>query len=148
MDDENLAARMHGAAHDPSFPARREAAFAEVVAALDQALTGRGYLRKGATWTRTVPDGRTAIHLQRNRYGWEVQIILRALTIGGEIPAHPDWPDGDDVTLARFGAGDGEDPGRLAFLDVLDQPACLGRATDILVDEALPWLASILGPPD
>jgi hypothetical protein len=50
------------------------------------------------------------------------------------------------MTLARFGGGGGEDPGRLAFLDVLDRPAHLARTIDILVDEALPWLEKLHFP--
>ncbi len=143
MEDEDLAARKHGAAHDPAFPARREAAFAQIIAALDQALVPRGYVLKHTTWTRLSPDGRSAVHLQRSRYGWDVQIILRVLTLDGETPTHPDWPEEEDMTLTRFGGGGGEDPGRLAFLDVLERPACLVRAIDILVDEALPWMESL-----
>jgi len=150
MDDEDLAARKHGAAHDPAFPARREAAYAEIVGALDRALSAKGYVLKGTTWTRLLPEGRSAVHLQRSRYGWDVQIILRVLTLDGEPPAHPDWPGDEDMTLARFGGGGGgggEDPGRLAFLDVLEKPACLVRAIDILVEEALPWMETMHNPP-
>ena len=143
MDDEDLAARKHGAANDPAFPARREAAFGDIVGALDRALTAKGYVLKGTTWTRLLPEGRTAVHLQRSRYGWDVQIILRLLTAAGDPPTHPDWPEEGEVTLVRFGGGDGEDPGRLAFLDVLEKPACLVRAVEILIEEALPWLETM-----
>ena len=148
MEDEDLAARKHAAAHDPAFPERRERAFVAIVSALDDALTPRGYVLKGSTWTRTSPLGRSAVHLQRSRYGWDVQLILRFLTPEGEPPDHPDWDDGGDVTMERFGGGAGEDPGRLAFLDVLDRPAILARTIDILVDEALPWLDSLHFPQD
>lgn len=147
-EDEDLAARKHGAAHDPAFPAQREAAFAQIVAALDRALVPRGYVLKNTTWTRLSLEGRSAVHLQRSRYGWDVQIILRVLTLGGDAPAHPDWPGDEDMTLARFGGGDGQDPGRLAFLDVLEKPACLVRAINILVDEALPWIETLQSLPD
>lgn len=136
MEDEDLAARKHTAAHDPAFPARREEAFARILAALDAALTPLGYALKGSTWSRISPRGKSAVHLQRNRYGWEVQILLRFVTPEGEPP--PEW-DGDE-TMERFGGGGGEDPGRLAFLDVLEKPAHLSRAIDILTLEALPWL--------
>ena len=145
MEDEDLAARKHAAAHDPAFPERRERAFLVIVAALDAALTPHGYVLKGSTWTRTSPQGRSAVHLQRNRYGWDAQLILRFLTPEGEPPDHPDWDDCGDVTMARFGR-DGEDPGRLAFLDVLDQPSVLARTIDILLRDALPWLEQMHRP--
>lgn len=146
--DEDLAARIHTAANDPAFPARREAAYETIVAALDTALVPLGYALKGSTWSRISPRGKSAVHLQRNRYGWEVQLVLRFLTPEGEPPHHPDWEEGEDMTLVRFGGGGGEDPGRLAFLDVLEKPAVLARTVDILVDEALPWLETLHGVDD
>jgi len=145
---EDLAARQHAAAHDPTFPERRELAFRTIVAALDAAIAPAGYVLKGSTWSRFTPRGRSAVHLQRSRYGWEVQVLLRFLTVAGEPPDHPDWPEGEDVTLIRFGGGGGEDPGRLAFLDVLERPAQLARTIDILVAEALPWLEKMHFPQD
>ncbi len=137
MEDEDLSARKHHAAHDPAFPGRREEAHARIVAALDGALRPFGYALKGSTWSRSSPHGKSAVHLQRNRYGWEVQILLRFVTPEGEPPA--EW-DEDEMTMERFGGGGGEDPGRLAFLDVLEKPAHLSRTIDILTLEALPWL--------
>jgi hypothetical protein len=145
-EDEDLGARKHAAAHDPGFPERREAAYQAVVAALDAALLPFGYGLKGSTWSRVSGQGRSAVHLQRSRYGWDVQIILRFVTPEGDLPDHPDWQDGEDMTLARFGGGGGEDPGKLAFLDVLDKPTHLARTIDILVDEALPWLEKLHFP--
>ena len=143
MDDEDLAARKHTAAHDPRFPERREEAYARIVAALDGALAPLGYRLKGCTWSRSSPQGRSAVHLQRNRYGWEAQIVLRFVTPEGDLPDHPDWAEGEDLTMERFGGGGGEDPGRLAFLDVLESPTTLSRTIDILVEEALPWLETM-----
>lgn len=146
VDEEDLAARKYAAAHDPAFPQQREAAYQAIVAALDAALVPQGYGLKGSTWTRVSPAGKSAVHLQRSRYGWEVQIVLRFLTPEGDPPDHPDWDDGEDMTLVRFGGGGGEDPGRLAFLDVLEKPAQLDRTIDILLAEALPWLESLHDP--
>lgn len=146
MDDEDLAARKHTAANDPAFPARREEAYSRIVAALDGALIPQGYALKGTTWSKSSALGKSAVHLQRNRYGWEVQIVLRFLTQDGEAPDHPDWDEDGEITLERFGGGGGEDPGRLAFLDVLERPAHLARTIDILVDEALPWLETLHFP--
>ncbi|MBA3908638.1 MAG: hypothetical protein C0524_01880 [Rhodobacter sp.] len=145
-EDEDLAARKHSAAHDPAFPAQREAAYEAIVAALDAALLPLGYAMKGSTWSRVSPQGKSAVHLQRSRYGWDAQILLRFVTPDGRLPDHPDWQDGEDVTLVRFGGGGGEDPGRLAFVDVLDRPAHLDRTIDILVTKALPWLEALHSP--
>ena len=102
MEDEDLSARKHHAAHDPAFPGRREEAHARIVAALDGALRPFGYALKGSTWSRSSPRGKSAVHLQRNRYGWDVQIVLRFVSPEGGVPDHPDWPGGEDVTLAQF----------------------------------------------
>lgn len=144
--DDDLAARQHSAANDPAFPERREAAYGQIVAALDAALTPVGYALKGSTWTRSSSFGKSAVHLQRSRYGWEAQILLRFVTPEGEPPDHPDWDDGADMTLVRFGGGSGENPGRLGFLDVLEMPGHLTRSIDILLTEALPWLETLHQP--
>ncbi|MBL9048907.1 MAG: hypothetical protein JNK19_02210 [Tabrizicola sp.] len=142
--DEDLAARKHTAAHDPLFPERREEAYGRVITAIDQALVPLGYQQKGSTWSRMSEHGKSAVHLQRNRYGWEVQILLRFVTPDGQPPAT--WDD-DEMTMERFGDA-GDDPGRLAFLDVLDNPATLSRAISLLVDEAHPWLEELHFPQD
>ena len=144
--DDDLAARQHQAANDQTFPARREEAYALIVAALEGVLGSEGYVLKGSTWSRVTAQGKSAVHLQRSRYGWEVQILLRFVTPEGEPPDHPDWDDGEDMTLVRFGGGSGEDPGRLAFLDVLEMPGHLTRSIDILLTEALPWLETLHQP--
>jgi hypothetical protein len=140
MDDEDTAARKHTAANDATFPARREEAYTQVVAALDAALAPHGYTLKRTTWSKVTDHGRSVVHLQRSRYGWDVQIVLRFLTPEGAPPDHPDWDEDGEMTLERWGSGNGEDPGRLAFLDVLEQPSRLARTMEILLDEALPWL--------
>jgi hypothetical protein len=146
MDDPDLSARKHTAAHDAAFPARREEAYGKIVTALDAALAPVGYALKGTTWSRTSALGRSAVHLQRNRYGWDVQITLRFVTPDGGPPDHPDWDEDGEVTLERWGGGGGEDPGRLAFLDALEKPALLARTIDILIEEALPWLETMHFP--
>ena len=141
--DDDLAARQHHAAHDPTFPARREEAFGQIVAALDRALVPLGYALKGSTWSRSSGQGKSAVHLQRNRYGWDVQIVLRFVTPEGEVPDHPDWPGGEDVTLAEFFEDMAGDPGRLAFIDVLERPECLAVAVDTLREQVLPWFEAL-----
>ncbi len=138
--DEDLAARKYAAAHDPAFPARREEAFSAIIAALDTTLQPLGYALKGTTFTRVSQHGRSAVHLQRSRYGWDAQIVLRFLTAGGDPVEHPDWPDDEDLTLLHFSGDVTRDPGRLAFVDVLEDPAHLALALEILMTRALPWL--------
>ena len=144
--DEDLAARKHTAAHDPTFPARREAAYAVIIAALGQALEPLGYTLKGSTFSRATPQGKSAVHLQRSRYGWDAQIVLRFVTPEGGAPDHPDWPEDDDLTLWDFAEDLPGDPGTLAFVDVLDDPATLARALEVLTTQALPWLDALHKP--
>ena len=145
MDDPDLSARKHLAGSDPAFPARREEAWARIVAALDGLLAPAGYTLAKATWSRVTEQGKSAVHLQRNRYGWDVQILLRFVTPDGDIPDHPDWPGGEDVTLAAFFEQAISDPGTLAFIDVLDRPECLDLAIEILREQALPWFEALHG---
>ncbi|MBN8629531.1 MAG: hypothetical protein J0L76_01600 [Rhodobacterales bacterium] len=146
MEDPDLSARKHLAGSDPAFPARREEAWGKIVAALDGLLVPAGYGLSGTTWSRVTPAGKSAVHLQRNRYGWDVQIVLRFVTPEGEVPDHPDWPGGEDVTLAEFFERSGSDPGTLAFMDVLERPECLDLAVEILREQALPWFDSLHFP--
>jgi hypothetical protein len=146
MDDPDLSARQHLAANDPAFPARREEAWARIVAALDGVLGPEGYALSGTTWSRVTAAGKSAVHLQRDRYGWDVRIVLRFVTPDGEVPDHPDWPGGEDVTLADFFEAAASDPGTLAFIDVLEQPERLDQAVDILRDQVLPWFDALHFP--
>lgn len=148
MDDPDLSARKHLAANDPAFPARREEAWGRIVSVLDGVLGPAGYVLAKTTWSRVTVAGKSAVHLQRNRYGWDVQIVLRFVTPDGGVPDHPDWPGGEDVTLAEFFERAESDPGTLAFVDVLEQPECLGLAVEILREQALPWFESLHFPQD
>jgi hypothetical protein len=137
--DETQSARIHLASQDPAFPARREEAYQTIVTAIDSALTPRGYALKGSTWSRATPQGKSAVHLQRSHYGWDVQIALRFLTPDGTTPATGDWPEDEDIRLSRF-CTDATDPGTIVYLDVQDNPALLTYAIDLLTTKALPWL--------
>ena len=143
MDDPDLSARKHLAANDPGFPARREKAWGRIVLALDSVLSPEGYALSGTTWSRVSAAGKSAVHLQRDRYGWDVRIVLRFVTPEGEAPDHPDWPGGEDVTLADFFEQAERDPGTLAFIDVLDRPECLDMAVGILREQVLPWFEAL-----
>lgn len=144
-EDDGLSFRQHQAANDPAFPARREEAHGLIVAALGGVLAAEGYTRKGSTWSKASGQGKSALHLQRNRYGWDVQIVLRFVTPDGDVPDHPAWPGGEDVTLAQFFDEIGEDPGRLAFLDVLEDPGRLDHVVEILTGQILPWFRALHG---
>jgi hypothetical protein len=143
MHDEDLAARKYAAAHDPAFPARREQAFATILTALQSVLDPEGYTLKGSTFSRQTPGGKSAVHLQRSRFGWDAQIVLRFVTPEGDASNHPDWPEDEDLTLWHFAPDAGADPGTLAFVDVLDDPATLALALDLLASRALPWLDAL-----
>ena len=143
MDDDEVAFRRHQAANDPAFPARREEAWGRIVAALDGVLAPAGFVLTKTTWSRMTAAGKSAVHLQRDRYGWDVRIVLRFVTPDGEVPDHPDWPGGEDVTLAAFFEAAVSDPGTLAFVDVLEQPECLDVAVDTLREQVLPWFEAL-----
>lgn len=138
MPNEDQSARIHRAANDPAFPDQREAACATIVSALDSLLTPKAYTRKGTTWTRATPQGKSAIHLQRSRFGWDAQIALRFLTPDGAPPAT--WPEDDDLHLAYFLPDAEADPGTLAYLDITENPERLAEAIEIISETALPWL--------
>jgi hypothetical protein len=143
MDDDEAAFRRHQAANDPAFPARREEAWGRIVAALDGVLAPAGFVLTKTTWSRMTAAGKSAVHLQRDRYGWDVRIVLRFVTPDGEVPDHPDWPGGEDVTLAEFFEAAVSDPGTLAFVDVLERPECLDVAVDTLREQVLPWFEAL-----
>ena len=148
MEDPDLSARKHLAANDPGFPARREEAWGRIVAAVDAVVRPAGYVLTKTTWSRVTAAGKSAVHLQRDRYGWDVRIVLRFVTPSGEVPDHPDWPGGEDVMLAEFFEEAVGDPGTLAFVDVLDRPECLELAVEILREQVLPWFEALHFPQD
>ena len=126
MDDPDLSARKHLAGSDPAFPARREEAWGRIVTALDGVLGPAGYALARTTWSRVTPAGKSAVHLQRDRYGWDVRIVLRFVTPSGEVPDHPDWPGGEDVTLLVSELADGA-------LVKVHVPGGTGAAADFVV---------------
>lgn len=143
MDDPDLSARKHLAGSDPAFPARREEAWGRIVAAVDGVLSPAGFVLSRTTWNKATAAGKSAVHLQRDRYGWDVRIVLRFVTPSGEVPDHPDWPGGEDVTLAEFFEAAIPDPGTLAFVDVLERPECLDLAVEVLLEQVLPWFEAL-----
>jgi hypothetical protein len=122
---------------------RREEAWGRIVGALDGLLVPAGYTLAKTTWSRSTSAGKSAVHLQRDRYGWDVRIVLRFVTPSGEVPDHPDWPGGEDVTLAEFFEEAAIDPGTLAYVDVLERPETLELALEILREQVLPWFEAL-----
>jgi hypothetical protein len=130
-DVRDDSARIHRASQDRAFPAKREAAVAAICAAISD------------TWSRQSAAGKSAVNLQRNRYGWECYINLRFLTVEGTLPEGDLWADDDDVRIARFyGPGEerGPEPGAISYLDVHEDAGSLDEPMMVLRERALPWL--------
>lgn len=139
------SARIHIASSDPAFAAQREAAIETIIAAIDDIAAPMGYICKGTTWSRQTAQGRSAINLQRSRYGWHAYINLRFLTPEGDSLQTGDWAlaEGDDVRIQQFylpQEGDQLDLNGISYLDVHDNPASLDQPMRILRTRALPWL--------
>ena len=136
-DDDH---RIHIAANDPAFPAQREAAFGVIAAAITAVLLPFGYAHTGSTWRRETAAGRSAINLQRSRYGFDAVITLRFLLPDGAPVETGAWADTPEIALAAFCGDVASDPGTIRYLDVRDNPACLDRPMAILRDQAIIWL--------
>ena len=135
--------RVHTAANDPAFSANRETAIALICQAITDIATPMGYTRKGTTWARATAHGKSAIHLQRSRYGFTADINLRFLSPDGTSPNHGLWAQDDDIRLQHFQLPT-EDiapkDGIFTYLDVIENPDCLIEPLHILATRALPWL--------
>ncbi len=152
MTDPDTSHRIHIAANDPAFAQKREAAVAAVCDAISAIALPMGYTQKGTTWARETARGKTAIHLQRSRYGFDAHLNLRFLTPEGDLPGSGIWAQDDDIRIDRFylpGEGHGPDKGAISYLDVHENPASLDLPMRILGMRALPWLdAHHTGTPD
>ena len=135
--------RIHIAANDPAFPAKREAAVKLICQAITDVATPMGYTRKGTTWARTTKRGKSAIHLQRSSYGFVAYINLRFVTPDGNSLNSGVWAQDDDIRIQRFylpTESIGLEDGVLTYLDVSETPDCLIEPMHILASRALPWL--------
>jgi hypothetical protein len=139
MTDPDTSHRIHMAANDPAFAQKREAAVQIIADAIAAVVLPLGYAQTGLTWARETAAGKTAVHLQRSRYGFDASIILRFVTPTGDLPDDAVWQAGDDIGLDRF-AAPGMDAGVLIYLDVLENPGSLDRPMATLRNHALPWL--------
>lgn len=137
--------RMHIAAHDPEFPAKREAAVNTILAAIDAVAQAHGFTKKAKSWAKSGDLGTVSIHLQRSRYGFDCHINLGFQPKSEE--SHGPWSQDDFVPLGRFFPADttttGE-PGTLAYLDVIEDDTILSHHIQVLNDQALPWLLAHL----
>lgn len=141
--------RMHIAAHDPDFPAKRDAAVATIVAAIDAVALAHGFTKKPKSWAKTGALGTVSIHLQRNRYGFDCTINLGFQPRSG-LP-HGPWAQDGLVSLDRFcrqNLGDLNSPKPLIYLDVLENADTLCQPMAVLSNQALPWLLAHLTNPD
>ena len=142
MTDQDEApdpgARIHRAAHDPEFPARREAALAAIRSGVARVALEHGFAERPQSFSLEDPAGRVSVRVFPSPYGFEAEIRLGFLPADGSDPAGPFAAQGH-LTLADFGG-----PHALIYLDVLDDPTCLPAALDLLDREALPWLVAYM----
>ncbi len=137
------SARIHIATNDPEFPGKREAAISRICAAISDVALPVGYKQKGTTWSRTSSLGRSAINLQRSRYGFSATINLRFVSANNPNLQSGDWADGGDITLSHFKLpheGPLLEDGDIFYLDVCELPFGLELPIHILANRALPWL--------
>lgn len=137
------SARIHIATNDPEFPGKREAAISRICAAISDVALPLGYKQKGTTWSKSSSLGRSAINLQRSRYGFSATINLRFVSADGTALQSGDWADSGDITLSHFRLpheGPLLEDGDIFYLDVCVSPGGLDLPIHILAHRALPWL--------
>jgi hypothetical protein len=135
--------RIHRAAHDPGFPAKREAAIAALTAAVNEVALAQGFAAKSQSWAKTGPLGTVSLHIQRSRYGFDCEVNLGFHAADGA--ALGPWEEEGHIPLSQFF---GEAAAPLIYLDVLEDPAVLPAAMAALETAALPWLLAHLTDPD
>jgi len=138
--------RMHLAAHDPEFPAKREQAFGTIAEAIDAVAQAHEFTKKPMSWAKTGPLGTVSIHLQRSHYGFDCTINLGFQPL--DDTALGPWVQDDFVPLARFyPASQDPDVGKIAYLDVFEAVDSLDQPMAALSQAALPWLTQHLTDP-
>ncbi|WP_050527474.1 DUF4304 domain-containing protein [Pseudorhodobacter aquimaris] len=142
------AIRMHIAASDPDFPAKREAAVSAIIAAIDGVAQQHGFSQKPKSWAKEGALGLVSIHVQRSRFGFDCQINLgfqpRSQRLEGP------WAEDGFVSLGQFFPQDGpieEEGGIITYLDVYRDAASLMPIMRILEGHALPGFWPILSMP-
>jgi hypothetical protein len=135
--------RMHIAAHDPAFPAKREAAVASIIAAIDAVASAHGFAKKAKSWAKTGALGTVSIHLQRSPYGFDCNINLGFQPVN-DLGIGP-WAQDDFIALDHFCPAGAT--ATLTYLDVHGDAEHLAQVMRQL-SNALPWLSAHLTDPD
>lgn len=145
----NNDVRIHIAAHDPEFPAKREAAVKSITSAIDAVALAHGFTKKPKSWAKSGALGTVSIHIQRNHYGFDCDINL-GFQPTDKVLQGP-WMQDDVVPLGRFCPPnlDGlEGDGTVFYLDVFEDLNALSPYMAVLTSQALPWLLAHLTNPD
>lgn len=132
-DSPDPGVRIHLAAHDPEFPAKRDEALGLMRDAVGAVMLRHGFDAKPQSWVREGPAGRVAVAVFPSRYGFEAEIRLSFLAADSDPQGI--WAEHGHLTLEAFGA-----PAALIYLDVLEQPDALASTLRVLEARALPWL--------
>ena len=134
--------RIHIAANDPAFAAKREAAVALICDSITAIASPMGYTQKGTTWARKTEFGTSAVHLQRSSYGFTASLHLRFLTPDGTAPETGIWSQDEDIRINRFVVNypDDSQNADITYLDIIENPASLDPLMQTLATRALPWL--------
>jgi hypothetical protein len=135
--------RIHRAAHDPAFPAKREAAIAALTAGIDSAALAVGFEAKPQSWAKTGPLGTVSLHIQRSRYGFDCEVNLGFTPAVGD--AKGPWEEEGRIPLGWFY---GKEPAPMIYLDIIETPETLQTALRALQTVALPWLVAHLTDPE
>lgn len=137
--------RIHRAAHDPDFPAKRDQAYQTLRGAISTVAEAQGFTAKAQSWMKQGPLGVATLHIQRSRYGFECYINLGFQP--NEDAPHGIWENEDHIPLGRFYPPEADatvEPGTLIYLDIFENPAALDKPMEILSTKALPWLQEYL----
>ncbi|WP_323005119.1 DUF4304 domain-containing protein [Pseudorhodobacter sp.] len=141
----DMGVRMHIAAHDPQFSAKREAAVQTILAAIDRVAQAHGFTKKPKSWAKLGALGTVSIHLQRSRYGFDCQINLVFQPLPEALEGT--WGQDEFIPLGRFYPPPSATAGTLTYLDIHQNPAALDQPMQVLNDLALPWLLAHLTNP-
>jgi hypothetical protein len=132
-DSPDPGVRIHLAAHDPEFPAKRDAALALLRKAVGAAMVQHGFAAKPQSWMREGPLGRASVAIFPSRYGFEAEVRLSFLAASGEPEGI--WAEEGYLTLDAFGG-----TAAVIYLDLLEQPEALAMTIEALELRAMPWL--------
>ena len=131
---EKRRALLRRAEDDPAYPKKRDKIAALIRKEMDLRLTPLGFQRAGGVWQRKGWWYDLSVDLQRSSYGYDAWINLTATP----------RLDGRAVQrrLGDFypGPPHSEEPGRLTYQALIEDPGLLIDPMQVLTDHALPWL--------